>query len=280
MKKKSKNSFPSKYILMIMSLFCIIMIFVSFTTDISSGAFRTVAGYMFVPVQEGINRVGTFFSDKTDDLKSLREVMKNNDELQAKVDELTIENSRLQQDKFELERLRKLVDLDEKYDGYNKIAARVIGKDAGNWFNVFTIDKGSNDGIKKDMNVMAGSGLAGLVIDVGPNSATVRSIIDDSSNVSAKILETSDGCIVEGNLKNMNDKQMIDFSNLRDSDNKVVSGAKVVTSHISNKFLEGILIGYIAEIEQDSNNLTKSGYITPVVDFEHLEEVLVITDLK
>lgn len=280
MKKKSKVSLASKYILMILSLLCIIMIFISFTTSISTGSLRTVSGYVYVPIQKGINRIGTFFTDKTDDLKSLREVMKQNENLQAQVDKLTIENSNLQQDKFELDRLRELYKLDDKYSSYNKVGARIIAKDTGNWFSVFLIDKGSNDGIKKDCNVMAGSGLVGIVTDVGPNWAKVRSIIDDASNVSGMTLETSERCIVEGGLKDMNEKQMIKFTDLRDTENKVSTGAEIVTSNISDKYLEGIRIGYITEITTDSNNLTKSGYITPAVDFEHLQEVLVITDLK
>ena len=59
-----------------------------------------------------------------------------------------------------------------------------------------------------------------------------------------------------------------------------MEGDKIVTSNISDKYLPGILIGYINTINTDSNNLTKSGYITPAVDFEHLEEVLVILELK
>lgn len=280
MKKKSKISLASKYILMILSLFCIIMIFISFTTNISTGSLRTVSGYIYVPIQKGINRVGTFFSDKTDEVKSLREVMDKNEELKAQIDKLTIENSNLQQDKFELDRLRELYKLDDKYSSYNKVGARIIAKDTGNWFSVFLIDKGSDDGIKEDNNVMAGSGLVGIVTDVGPNWAKVRSIIDDASNVSAMTLESSDRCIVEGGLKDMNEKQMVKFNDLRDTDNKVSSGAEIITSNVSDKYLPGITIGYITEISLDSNNITKSGYITPVVDFEHLDEVLVITDLK
>ena len=57
-------------------------------------------------------------------------------------------------------------------------------------------------------------------------------------------------------------------------------GDKVVTSNISEKYLPGILIGYVCELNNDANNLTKSGQITPVVDFKHLQEVLVILELK
>ncbi|MGN1176245.1 MAG: rod shape-determining protein MreC, partial [Roseburia sp.] len=159
-------------------------------------------------------------------------------------------------------------------------AANVIGKDSGNWFNTFIIDKGSKDGIEKDMNVLAGSGLVGIVTEVAPNYAKVRSIIDDTSSVSGMDLSTSDNCIVHGSLQKMNENQEIEFSDLKDSDNQVQAGDQVVTSYISDKYLQGILIGYIKDIRTDSNNLTKSGTITPVVDFEHIQEVLVILDKK
>lgn len=93
------------------------------------------------------------------------------------------------------------------------------------------------------------------------------------------VLASSDNLIVSGNLKLYN-SGVIEFEQLIDSDNVVVEGDKIVTSNISDKFLPGILIGYVNTINSDANNLTKSGYITPAVDFEHLEEVLVIMELK
>ena len=251
----------------------------TFTTDMATGPLRTVSNYVFVPIQKGINQIGWWISDKKENLADLKEVRAKNQELQQQVDELTAENTILQQDKFELERLRELVKLDSEYSDYQKVGARIIGKDPGNWFDKFLIDKGTNDGLAVDMNVIAGGGLVGIITEVGPDYATVRSIIDDTTNVSAMIETTSDRCIVQGNLQLMNDG-IIQFSELSDKENKVNVGDKVVTSIISSKYLPRILIGYVKEINPDANNLTKSGTITPVVDFEHLEEVLVITDLK
>ena len=134
--------------------------------------------------------------------------------------------------------------------------------------------------MKKGMNIMAGSGLVGIITDVGPNYAKVRSIIDDSANVSAMVTTTGDNMNVSGNLQTMNSDQVITFSELRDSEDKVQIGDPVVTSYVSDQYQQGILIGYIASIESDSNKLTKSGTITPVVDFEHMENVLVILDTK
>ena len=195
------------------------------------------------------------------------------------MDELTEENSQLIQDKEELDRLRELYDLDRQYDDYEKVGARIIAKESGNWFNLFTIDKGSRDGIEVDMNVISGGGLVGIVTEVGSSWSTVRSIIDDNSNVSAMVSTTSDQCMVAGDLRLL-DEGALNLLSLTDTENKVHVGDKVVTSYISEKFLPGILIGYIDELSNDANNLTKSGYITPVVDFRHLQEVLVVLETK
>ena len=204
---------------------------------------------------------------------------KENKELQSKVDELTIDNTRLRQEQYELERLRELYKLDQNYSDYEKIGAHVIANNGSNWFNDFTIDKGSNDGVQVNSNVLAGSGLAGIVTEVGPDYARVRSIIDDSSNISAMMLSTSDTCVVRGDLELMADGR-IRFEKLANNENEIEVGEQVVTSHVSNRFLQGLFIGYVSEIEVDANNLTRSGYITPAVDFSNLQEVLVITTTK
>ena len=92
-------------------------------------------------------------------------------------------------------------------------------------------------------------------------------------------LASGDNMIVSGNLELMNQNK-ISFSKLIDSDEKVKEGDKIVTSNISDKYLPGLLIGYITSIESDSNNLTHSGTLTPAADFEHMDEVLIILDLK
>ena len=129
------------------------------------------------------------------------------------------------------------------------------------------------------MNVIADGGLVGIITETGPDWATVRSIIDDSSNVSAMCSSTLDTCLVTGDLTLM-DEGKLQFIQLNDKDDAVSVGEKIVTSNISDKFLKGILIGYISDISTDANNLTKSGYLVPVVDFAHLQEVLVIKAVK
>jgi rod shape-determining protein MreC len=278
MKHKIKFSFASKTLLIIITILCLVSILFTFSVQSNGGPLQTVAGYILVPVQRGINFVGDWCSEKVSTLKSMKGLLEENEALQAKVDELTLENNELLQDRYEKQRLEELFEMKETYSDYDMVGARVIGKDPGSWFHVFMIDKGTNDGIAIDMNVIASGGLVGIVTEVGPNYATVRSIIDDSNNVSAMLMNTTDNFIVKGDLELMNDG-VIRAEELK-KDVEVNDGDKVVTSNISSKYLPGILIGVIKDLSIDSNNITKSGYITPVVDFEHLNEVLVIKQLK
>lgn len=280
MKRRGKSSFPSKYILLLLTVICIMLLFAGYATGYAGEPIRTICNYVFVPMQKGLDYVGESISINSDDTKTKELLIAENEQLQEQIDELSTQltNTRLQQS--ELDTLRELYDLDQTYADYKTTGAHVIGKGTSNWFNTFTIDKGSKDGIKVDMNVIAGSGLVGIVTDVGKNYAVVRAIIDDTSNVSGMILSNNDNCIVSGNLKSMTESNMITFSNLEDSEDKVSTGDSVVTSNISDKYLPGLLIGYVTDITEDNNNLTKSGEITPVVDFKHLQDVLVITQLK
>lgn len=280
MKRRGKSSFPSKYILLLLTVICIMLLFAGYATGYAGEPIRTICNYVFVPMQKGLDYVGESISINSDDTKTKEQLIAENAQLQEQIDELSTQltNTRLQQS--ELDTLRELYDLDQTYADYKTTGAHVIGKGTSNWFNTFTIDKGSKDGIKVDMNVIAGSGLVGIVTDVGKNYAVVRAIIDDTSNVCGMILSNNDNCIVSGNLKSMTESNMITFSNLEDSEDKVSTGDSVVTSNISDKYLPGLLIGYVTDITEDNNNLTKSGEITPVVDFKHLQDVLVIMQLK
>lgn len=278
-KKGEKISVPSRYIMVGITFFCILLMLITFDTHILNKPFNSFVGYVVVPFEKGISQAGGWFSNRTEELSQIKNLIAENNELKEKVAKLTEENTLLQQDKYELNKLRQLLELDEQYAEYPKVGARVIGRDPGNWFSSFLIDKGEEEGIAIDMNVLANGGLVGRITAVGPNWARVTSIISDNSNVSGMTLATEDHMIVSGNLQLMADG-VISFGQLVDSKNQVNEGDKVVTSDISDKYLPNILIGYIQTINLDANNLTKSGFITPAVDFEHIGEVLVITDLK
>ncbi len=278
-RKGEKFTLPSKYLLFILTIVCCIMLVTTFATDIFNKPLNYMVNYIIVPYQRGISAIGLRLSSKKDELVSINQLVEENTSLKNKIAELENENTRLMQDKYELNNLRDLFNLNSQYEMYSKTGARVIYHDSSNWFSSFIVDKGSNDGIELNMNVISGSGLVGYISMVGPDWSRVTAIISDTANVSGTVLASSDNLIVSGSLELIN-SGYISFSQLLDDDNRAGVGDKVVTSNISDRYLPGILIGYLNTIENDSNNLTKSGYLVPAVDFENIEEVLIILDQK
>ena len=278
MKKKRRLTLKNKYIFTILVFVCISLLTLTATSFTSMSPLRNVFGIVIIPMQNGLNSVGGWLSEQGSMLESKKKLAKENEALQAKIDELTADNTTLSLEKDELTRLRQLYDLDQSYSQYDKVAANVISRDSGNGYSTFVINKGSDSGIATDMNVISGSGLVGIVTNVGSNWASVRSIIDDSSNVSAMTVSHLDTCIVSGDLSLL-DEGKLSFDQMN-TGNEISIGEQIVTSNISDKYLEGILIGYIDQVNDDSNHLTKTGQIVPVVDFSHLQEVLVIKQLK
>lgn len=269
----------SKHLLAIMTFFCVSAIVATLASGVTSAPLQEAAGLIIVPFEKSIASIGQWMTGVQDSFQEKEDLIQKNKELQTTVDTLTEQNNVLLQDQAELARLEQLYELDEEYTDYPKIAARIISKDPGNWYDTFMINRGSNDGIRVDNNVIAGKGLVGIVTEVGSNWATVRSIIDDSSNVSAMTVSTDDICVVEGDLE-LIDEGKLRFSQLYDREDKVSVGERIVTSNISDKYVEGLFIGYVSEIELDTNNLTKTGTLVTPVDFQHLKDVFVITTNK
>ena len=256
----------SKYILSGLTLLCVLLIGITSLKDGILEPLRTGVGYFLIPIQTGVNRVGTGLYNELTDISRLKTALDENDRLKTQVAQLTEENNRLQAQQFELNMQ------------YNKIGARGIARDSEKWFQVFRINKGSSDGVAVDMNVVADGGLVGIVTDVGANYATVRSIIDDSSRVGAMSVDSSYNCIVAGDLTLYEEGRLklTDFS----KDAVLKDGDQIITSNISTKFLPGILIGYAVDVTIDPDHLTQSGYLIPAANFDNLQEVLILTDLK
>ena len=202
------------------------------------------------------------------------------EELPSKVEALEEELVLLREEEYELSKLQELYDVDNQYRDYEKTGANVIAKSTSAWFSTFTIDKGEKDGIEVGMNVLASGGLCGIVSETSKNFSIVTSIVNDGNNVSASVLTTGDNCIVSGSLSKMTSDGTIEFSSLDDSKDAVSVGDMLVVSNISNKYIPGLIVGYITEINENPNKLTKSGELKPAVDFKHLTNVLVITTQK
>lgn len=270
---------PGRYLLLLVTALCVGMILTTYYTDVLNGPLSGFANYVVIPFQDGVSKAGEWLIKREQLVSDIKELQKENEALRQENEELSVTNNALLQEKHELMELRNLYQLDQTYADFPKTGCRIIAKENGSWYHSFVIDKGSEDGLSVDMNVLADGGLVGRITYIGRHWSRVQAVIDDNSNVSATVLSSQKNLIVSGNLT-LYEEGTISFSELADPDDLVKVGDSVVTSNISDKYLPGILIGYISEIQTDPNNLTKSGRITPAVDFSRLDTVLVIQKLK
>jgi len=271
---KRQSRFTMRTVIRAIIIISLVSMVLTWETRQTTSPVEQSITYVIIPFQKGVTYFGDWVKGRVDFVSNIGKLDQMNEDLVLEVNQLRYQNKLLELDKLELERLRELFELDKRYADYPKTGARVIGKDPGNWYEVFIIDKGTNDNIKVNMVVMAGNGLVGRIIEVGPNYAKVRSIIDDTSSVSSIILRTSDFCTVSGDKK-LGDDGLCLIEYIEENVN-LVEGDEIVTSHLGEIYPPGILIGTVKSIESNPNKLTKTAVLEPVVDFKHLEEVLVI----
>ena len=204
---KKKNPIPIQYILFILTSICILLLFFSYATGFSGGVLTEAAARIFVPMEKGITYVADGIKESVSERKTKEALQAENEALLLEANSLREELSKDKLDQAELERLRSLMALKDTYSNYETTGAHVIARGQNNWFSSFVIDKGKDDGIEVDMNVLSSKGLCGIVTETGDHFATVRTIVDDTSNVSGMVVTTQDNLIVSGNLNVMNESQ-------------------------------------------------------------------------
>ena len=278
MKDRFSKFFTPKRILLAVVFFCVVLTATSFFTDKLITPLRNAFSYIVVPIQNGINSIGSVLVDNDNKKKTIEELQIQNKELETELESLKAENEALKGDEDELSTLRNFYSMESQLASYTKVGARVIGTTSTNWNQSFTIDQGSKNGIKVDMNVITDKGLVGIVTEVYDSYSVVTTMIADNSNVSAMDERTKDLCIVEGDITLM-DSGIVKLSRIK-TNAQMQSGDKVVTSNISSKYLPGLLVGYVKDITTDDSGLSKSGNLIPAADFDHLTDVIVITTTK
>jgi len=278
MKKKPGFQIQPKHILLCLIGVCLILVIISTVSNTVNNGIRNVINTVLMPMQKGLNQMGGFLSGEIEAVTELRNVQEENGRLKEELAYLREENAQYQLQNSELKKYQELLDMKEQYPGYPTVGAHVIGENSNNWNKTILIDRGADDGIQVDMNVIADGGLVGIVTSVTKSAATVRTIIDHGNNVGGMALISQDSCIIRGDLEHYQENKLILEKISKDAD--VENDYKIVTGNTSSVYLPGILIGYADSLQIDTNNLTKSGYLIPIVDFSHLDSVLVITTLK
>lgn len=278
MKNKIKRIITPRKLLIAVVCLCVALTALSYVSDRLVTPLREAVSQIIIPLQRGMNGIGIGAVQREEKLRTIDELTAKNEELSQRLTELEEENKQLKVDTKDLADLRSLYDTDQLYASYEKTGATIIGASSQNWNSSLTLDKGSADGMAVDMNVIADDGLVGIISEVHNNYSIVTTIIGDNSYVSAMDEVSHDVCSVRGDITLM-DTGFIHIERFKENA-EVNDGDRIITSNISTKYLPGLFIGYAREVTPDGNALTKSGKVEPAVDFEHLQKVLVITQLK
>lgn len=236
----------------------------------------SAVGYVITPLQKLTTSAGNWIMDKTAAFRDNYAIAQENEELKTQIAILEDENRRLSLYQEENKKLSDLLGISQKYSEFGTTGTQIIAKDPGNWYDIFTIDKGKQDGISANMVITAPGGLVGRIIESGQTYSKVQSILDNRSSVPAMSLRTNDLGIVHGDYSLMNDGLCI--MEYIDADAEIIVGDEIVTSQLSDVYPPGLAIGRVTEIKADSNGLTKYAVIEPLVDFKHLDTVLIIND--
>ncbi|MBP5291638.1 MAG: rod shape-determining protein MreC [Lachnospiraceae bacterium] len=278
MKRRRRFHIQTRHLFLVLLIVCVFMIATTSYNTIMTHSIRSGFGTVMMPFQRGMNRLGGLVYEKIGSIRKLYGVMEENEKLLEEIGELRKENTRYQLQLSELATYKDLLKITDEYPDYDMVGAHIISKNSGNWFSTFKIDKGSNDGFSAGMNILADGGLVGIITSVEAHTSTVTSIIDDGRNVAAMAATSGAPCMVTGNRLLLQEGKL-DVTHIN-KDDDIDTSYKIVTSNTSSEYLPGLLIGYISEIDKDTNNLTKTGKLVPVVDFSRLDTVMVITTLK
>lgn len=277
-KRRLEFLFSIKYILLILTIICLVSLVITYSKGDSIGVYKTAVSKAFSPISNAITGIGDHFSERSKTRAEKEELLERIEHLEEENRLLQDQLKKYQSDYYSLSEMKELLSIKDEFSHYPMVGAKVIAKESGNWFSKFTINRGSNDGIEKDMNVVAAGGLAGIVTQVGPDYSVVTSILDDQMNVSAICRSSRDSCMVMGDIDAMSEGYIRLMYMKKDADIREFD--EIITAPTSSKYLPDLTIGYAVLLQTDPNNMTMSGYLIPSVNFENIENVMVILKLK
>jgi len=251
-----------------------VMIITLYFREGSNGILHGVQRYtvnIVVPLQSGVSKAVSPFKSAFRFVTSIGSMRTKNQRLEKENSRLRKEIASLHLTDSENKRLRELVGLKRKLD-LSTAPAQVIGKSSTDWQAVIVLDKGRNEGVKKNMPVIVDSGLVGQVIDSSPKACRVQLITDQKSGVGVQIISTSETGVLQGQI---DEKLKISFI---DKNSKVKKGDEVVTSGLGGIFPKGLYVGKVRRISSRPYSLFKEIEVESFVEFAKLEEVLIITN--
>ncbi len=229
---------------------------------------------IMAPVQYLTSSVGFQFRKVGLSTGELMTAYRDNQALRLENEELRQNNLNTSEVLAENLRLRTMLDYKKATNQFDFVTATVVGRDLGTWNGTIIINRGTADGITKDMPVVTPQGLVGSVVNVYTNVAKVQLILDSRSAVGTLVQrpESRVAAIVEGSNATPQTPRMVNVA--RDAD--IIKSDKLITSGFGGIYPKGLLIGEVIDLVNEEGGLLKYASIKPSVDFDRLEEVLII----
>jgi len=242
-------------------------------TDAASATVNTV----FKPVRSLVSAMVVELEQIYGYIYEYDSIVAENAQLKSRVATLEQEYREHTEVSQENARLRKLLELNERHSDFKYETATIISWSASSWSSSFTIDKGTGAGVSLHDCIITENGyLVGQVTSVGPNSATVTTILDTSSDIGALIYETQDAGVASGDFSLLKESKL-KLGYLAENLNLIV-GNTVVTSGKGGVYPQGLVIGTISDVVMSTSRLDDYAVIEPSVNFDDLVHVYVVTE--
>ena len=244
-----------------------------------SSYLKSALHYVMVPMQKLSDAVGRAIDGYTDYFTEADRLKRENEELRRQIDEMLDEVQSAQAVRSENDELRQMLEVKAEHLDYKFEPADVVGREDGNYMTVFTLGKGKNNGIERDMPIISGnSGLIGRITDAGGTWAKACSLIEMNSSVGAYVERSRASGIVVGDYE-LSLKGLCKLSYLQ-SDADVKVGDRVMTSGVGSVYPRGLIIGTVTEVKTDESLRTKYAVIKPYADITDLSSVTVVTSYE
>ena len=227
------------------------------------------------PLQKIVYNINSRVKETVDFFLNFSEVKLENEELKKKNTKLANELIEYESLKDEVERLREALNFTESKNNYKYVGVNIIGYSGNSLSDGYIIDKGSNDGIDKNMVVVSSKGLVGKATKVASNFAIVQSILNENIAVAVMDQQTREATGVLQGLSDKKDNNMTVVYNLPISSD-VKEGDIIITSGLGKIYPKEIPVGTVVSVEEDNVRVMKSAVVEPFVNFNEVEELFVV----
>lgn len=242
-----------------------------------SGQLDWVRGLLvapLTPVQTWLAERVDFVAELTERSPALDELAAENASLQARLSALELENIRLREIEAERDVLAAILDYARANPEPEYLPADVVAQDSSPILSFLILNRGTIDGVRRDMPVVGAEGLVGVITEVAPNLSKVLLISDPTMAVNVRLQQTRIDGVVEGQGTNSLQLRFVDV------DADLVEDDILITSGLGGSYPSGIPVGTVSAITRRSFDLFQVAEITPRVDFERLEVALIITNFE